>query len=197
LISRRTFVAVSGAFAALLRPFSRAAAAPATSEVQDLPLAQLTALAGAVLPTQLGADGTERAARNFATWIGGYTAGAEVLHPYGDDTIESLGPSPAPEWRAQLNDLDTRARATGGRLFASLRLDERQAIVREAIGTPEGNGLPAPLRARHVALALMSHYFNSADADDLCYEVQIRREQCRPLRNAARAPLPIAARRQS
>lgn len=197
LINRRTFVVLSGALAALLRPFGKTMAAPVTADQQDLPLPQLTALAAAVLPSSLGAGGAERAARTFATWIRGYTPGAEVLHPYGSDVIESLGPSPLAQWRAQLNDLDARARADGGRVFAALGVGERQNIIRASIGGTNGSGLPNPLAAQHVAVALMSHYFRSSEATDLCYGVQIRKEQCRPLRNAARAPVPLNQGRSS
>jgi hypothetical protein len=120
-----------------------------------------------------------------------------VLHPYGSDTIELLGPSPVAAWRTQLNDLDRRARDAGFAGFGAMGVTQRMAIVRDAVGAVEGAGMPTPLRAKHVAVALMAHYYGSPEATDLCYEVQIRREQCRPLRNAARAPIPLTPRSPS
>jgi hypothetical protein len=52
--------------------------------------------------------------------------------------------------------------------------------------------MPEPLDANHVALALVAWYFSTPDANDLCYQARIERNQCRPLINAPREPLPLA-----
>jgi hypothetical protein len=55
--------------------------------------------------------------------------------------------------------------------------------------------MPDPLAANHVVVALVAFYFGSAEANDLCYRAAIGRNQCRPLVNSPREPLPLAPRR--
>ena len=164
------------------RPSSATAAQPNAT--------QLAALAAAVLPAELGAAGTSRAATDFQRWMDGYRPGAEVNHGYGTARIERLNADPRPQWRSQLSALDADARRAGGRSFAGLPVDQRQAIVRTALAGERGESLPAPLAARHSALALLAHFYESPAATDLCYESQIGRQQCRPL--AAQSERPVA-----
>jgi hypothetical protein len=157
-------------------------------------VAQLSALAAAVLPTELGAEGTARAVGSFQRWMDGYRPGAEVNHGYGTARIERLDGDPRPQWRSQLSALDADARRAGGASFAALSIAQRQAIVRTALAGERGETLPSPLAARHVALALLAHFYESPEANDLCYEAQIGRQQCRPL--AAQAQRPVALSRR-
>ena len=46
--------------------------------------------------------------------------------------------------------------------------------------------------APHIALALLSHFYHGSEANDLCYESRIGKENCRPLVQSARKPLPLA-----
>jgi hypothetical protein len=154
--------------------------------------AMVVALAAAVLPSELGRDGAAGAARRFTQWLAGYRAGAEVLHPYGSAEIELLPPSPAAAWRGQLSALDAAARRAHGAGFGSLGIGQRQALVRDALAGATLVGMPAPLSAPHVAVALMSHFHGSPEATDLCYRAQIRKGQCRPLVTSSRQPLPLA-----
>jgi hypothetical protein len=66
--------------------------------------------------------------------------------------------------------------------------------VRAALAGERGESLPSPLAAKHVALALLSHFYDSSAATDLCYESQIGRQQCRPLAAQAEKPTPLARR---
>jgi hypothetical protein len=130
----------------------------------------IEALGDAVLPAELGPDGTTRAVNEFQQWM-----------------------DPRPQWLAQLAALDTDARR-GGQSFASLSRERRQAIVRTALAGERGESLPSPLAARHVAVALLAHFYESPLATDMCYDAQIGRQQCRPLAAQAQHPIALARR---
>jgi hypothetical protein len=160
----------------------------------QLPPQMLLAVGAAVLPSELGTDGIERAVRAFSNWIVGYHASAELLHPYGSAELTTSPRSPAPAWRQQLSALDAAARTAHGQGFASLGVPERQALVRQALAAARLARLPSPVRAPHVAAALLAHFYDSPEATDLCYQAEIRKNQCRPLVNSPREPLPIRRR---
>lgn len=197
---RRTFLAK---FAAGLAAFSAAArqlavppAARAESRIAQGAqpnAALLSALGAAVLPAELG-PATARAIADFQRWMDGYQPGAEANHGYGTGTIQRLPADPRPRWRAQLAALDEVARQRYGASFASLSRDDRQAIVRAALTDVRGDSLPTPFTAQHVALALLAHFYDSPAATDLCYQANIARQQCRPLRSAPRQPVPLTRR---
>jgi len=153
----------------------------------------LEALGDAVLPAELGPDGTTRAVTAFQRWMDGYRPGAEANHGYGTGRIDRVPADPRPQWRAQLAALDTEARR-GGNSFASLSRERRQAIVRTTLAGERGESLPSPLAARHVAVALLAHFYESSLATDMCYDAQIGRQQCRPLAAQAQQPVALARR---
>jgi len=196
---RRTFVArVTGLIAAwpllgrIRRPRALAAAHPVQPPSQPN-AALLDAVGDAVLPTELGADGVTRAVAEFQRWMDGYQPGAEANHGYGTGRIERLAADPRPQWRSQLAALDTEARGSG-QPFMALPRARRQALVRAALRGERGEALPSPLLARHVALALLAHFYDSPAATDLCYDAQIGRQQCRPLATQRQQPVPLARR---
>lgn len=172
----------------------RVAELPPEAATEALDAVALTGLAEAVLPSELGSDGATRAARAFGRWVSGYRAGAEVLHPYGSGVITRIAADPVGRWRRQLTELDGKARSAHSKAFAALDLATRQALVRQALVSEKGTRLPGPASASHVATALLSHFYGSAEAQDLCYEAQIAKNRCRPLVNTARQPLPLAPR---
>jgi hypothetical protein len=153
----------------------------------------LEALGDAVLPAELGPYGTTRAVTEFQQWMDGYRPGAESNHGYGTGRIDRVPADPRPRWRAQLAALDTEARR-GGAPFASLSRERRQAVVRTALADERGDSLPSPLAARHVAVALLAHFYDSPLATDMCYDAQIGRQQCRPLAAQAQQPVALARR---
>ena len=195
--ARRSFVArIAGALVAvpLLGPklLPRSALAAATgSQPNDSVLA---ALGDAVLPSELGADGVRRAVGDFQRWMDGYQPDAESAHGYGTGRIDRLPADPRPAWKTQLQSFDAEARRSGGQSFAGLTRERRQALVRTALAGERGESLPSPLAAKHVALALLAHFYDSSTATDLCYESQIGRQQCRPLAAQAQKPTPLARR---
>ena len=150
----------------------------------------LDALGDAVLPAELGADGVSRAVAEFQRWMDGYRPGAEANHGYGTGKIEHLPADPRPRWRSQLAALDAHARRFGPS-FSALPRDRRQALVRAALQNERGDALPNPLLARHVALALLAHFYDSPAATDLCYDAQIGRQQCRPLPAQRQQPVAL------
>jgi hypothetical protein len=192
-LTRRTFVGWIGSLGAFMgfSPLLRGegGAQASLSERDLLPLGE------AIFPGELGHDGVQSAVRAFARWLAAYKPEVEVLHGYGTGELRSTPPSPSDRWRRQLVQLDTDAKQRHGRAFASLTRPERQALVRDTLGRERIERLPAPLAAPHVAVALLSHYFGSSDANDLCYGVRIGRNSCRPLINAPREPIALARRR--
>jgi hypothetical protein len=156
----------------------------------------LAALAAAVLPSDLGTDGTARAVAEFQRWVDGYRPGAEANHGYGTGRIANLPPDPRPQWKAQLAALDADARRSGGQSFATLSRERRQALVRAALAGERGESLPSPLAARHVALALLAHFYDSPAATDLCYDARIGRQQCRLLAAQRQPPVALGRRAQ-
>ncbi len=124
----------------------------------------------------------------------GYRPGAEANHGYGTGTIQRLPADPRPRWLAQLAALDEAARRRYGASFAALSRGDRQTIVRTAVAGVRGDSLPTPLTAPHVALALLAHFYDSPAATDLCYQANIARQQCRPLRAAPQQPVPLTRR---
>jgi hypothetical protein len=124
-----------------------------------------------------------------------YRPGAEANHGYGTARITQLPADPRPRWRAQLAALDADARRAGGQSFATLSRVERQSLVRAALADERGESLPNPLLAGHVALALVAHFYESPGANDLCYEAEIGRQECRPLA-AQRQPVPLRRRQR-
>ena len=196
MLSRRTFVSwLSGVSAALgfgVRP--REVEAQGTAEPQDSPLdgAMVRGIAEVVLPAELGSDGFARVSRAFTQWAAAYRQGVELVHPYGSAQLRQTGESPAPRWKSQLTALDAQAREKHQRGFAALTREQRRGLVMTAFASERANRLPDPVEANHVAMALMAWYFASPDAVDLCYNARIGRNQCRPLVNSPREPLPLA-----
>jgi hypothetical protein len=139
----------------------------------------LREVAGVVLPAELGKEGIDRAAADFARWVNQYRAGAETDHGYGNTRIRAKGPSPAPAYLLQLAALQGRvdAETIAGAL--------KEAGVTDLPRAPGGS---------HVAADLMSFYFRSGDANDLCYRAQIGRDQCRGLAGSDQPPAPLGRR---
>jgi hypothetical protein len=196
-----------------LRHARRTQGSSAMSHADDVAL--LRALADAALPAELGPDGVARAATGFQEWMRGYRAGAELTHAYGTDRIDRTGLNPAPRWMTQLRALDTAARSAHAQGFDALDRAARQALVRTAVdaAATAGRGgrtlsandiasgavprsaesLPGIAEAPHVAVAMLAFFYESPEANDLCYEAEIGRTQCRPL--AAQSAKPVALRR--
>ena len=184
---RRSFIARLGALAAALPLAGWRFPRPTQATEANTPTAlqpnatTLAALGTAVLPSELGPDGVARAVADFQRWMDAYRPGAEANHGYGTGKIETVGADPRPRWTSQLAALDADARRSAGQSFATLTREQRQALVRASLAGERGESLPSPLAARHVAIALLAHFYESPAATDLCYDARIGRQQCRPL----------------
>jgi hypothetical protein len=144
----------------------------------------LHALAQAVLPSELPSAQLAATVAGFQSWIAGYRENVEMLHGYGTSALERSRATPATRWAAQLDAL--------GRSFADAPLVERQRIVQRELDALKADRIPSLARAPHVALAVLAHFYGSAQATDLCYEAAIGKQNCRPLAASSRKPLPLA-----
>jgi hypothetical protein len=161
------------------------------SRALDAPL--LAALGETILPESLGAAGRARAVRAFREWIAAYAPVSEEMHGYGYAEIRYTAADPAPGWNAQLQGMDLLARKQFGAGLASLKPDQRDTLVRAQLAGARNGRIPAsPLAAPHVAIALLAHWADSSEATDLAYGVRIGKDNCRPLADSPRKPLPLA-----
>lgn len=150
---------------------------------------RLIALGSVVLPVgALGRDGVERVVRGFVKWAEEFLPAAELDHPYGGDEILYGPADPKPRFRADLEALDLEAQKRYGRSFVSASDEERHTIVRLQIRGMTKGSLPSPGEARHVAVGLLSYFYATSEANDLCYQAAIERWECRGLDTASRKP---------
>ena len=193
MLSRRRFLGTL-AGAVPLAVIVRQAHAASMSFLAAAPEA-LDAIGEAVLPSELGANGTRRVVGDFRRWMEGYRENAEVDHAYGNSRLRFTGPTPATRWTKQLDDLDAAARSAKGKSFASLTVAERQELLRPLLAAERGPLGGAPDGSTHVAAALLAFFYGSSEAADLCYEASIGRRTCRPLNEQSKQPVALKARR--
>jgi hypothetical protein len=144
----------------------------------------LNELAATVLPSSLGRAKTDAIAAQFTQWVREYRAGAAMSPGYGAPRLRYKGPSPAPQYQAQLAQLASGALATTDMAVRRRQLAEylKSGPVSELTPVPEGN---------QIVTDLMSFYFYSPAANDLAYEAAIGKDTCRTLRNSGSAPEPL------
>ena len=188
--SRRTFLGWLAALMPALGGFRFPT--PWLSGLEKLDDTLLLALATAILPSEIGADGARRAAESLQKWIAGYRAGAEVNHGYGSARIRTTGADPSTRWALQLRTLEIDAQRTHGAPFPALSLDQRRALVRAQLAGDRATALPGDIAdAGHVALALLGSFYGSVEATDLCYDAAIGRNACRPLAQVTQRPVTL------
>lgn len=156
-----------------------------------LPAHTLRAVADAVLPSELGDEGRERAVAAFERWADGLEPVAELAHPYLVPETRYSGPDPRPGWAAQLEGLEKECRARHGSPLADLDVAGRRKLLARGVGQT-GPGLGSPANANHIAVALMAHFFASPVATDMCYGRTIAKQQCRGLEGAGGEPVRVA-----
>ena len=155
--------------------------------------ALLDAVATAVLPAALGPTAIRAATDAFVAWADGYEPVAEEMHGYGYADVRYLPADPSPAWRAQLTALDLLARKRSTENFATLPITQRQELLTAALRDQRGERLPAPLDARHIAVALLSHWSSGPDAWDRALGARVSTGICRTLDGVTRKPLPVMA----
>lgn len=151
----------------------------------DLDPRVLRAVGRAILPTESGPAGVERAVSGFERWLAGYREGAELVHGYGTGELRTTGPSPALRWSGQLQQLANQS-------FLTATADEQRRLVLEALAGMRLGPLLQFDRAPHIAVGLLGFFYASPDATDLCYQAKIGPNTCRPLAQSPRKPLPLA-----
>ena len=67
----------------------------------------------------------------------------------------------------------------------------RRALLDEAFKAAEVRNLPSRPDGRHVVADLMTHYFRSSGANDLCYNARIGRNTYRAIRVTTVRPEPL------
>jgi hypothetical protein len=147
-------------------------------------------VAATVLPTAIGRKGQDEAVDNFLRWIRDYKEGVPLSHGYGEPRLVKTGPTPATGYAKQLAALELAAKAKGGR-FGALSLDDRRALLDEAFKAADVRNLPARPDGKHVVADLMTHYFRSSAANDLCYNARIGRNTYRAIRVTTVRPQPL------
>lgn len=158
-----------------------------------LPEGPLRAVAETVLPTgALGADGTERALRGFVAWIDAFEPAAELDHPYLTGELRYGAPHPGPRWASQLQAMELESLRRTGASLLDRPEGERVALLEEAIREEDSAGLPGdPARADHVAVGLLSWFYGTSEANDLCYRAEIGRHGCRGIETLPEEPAPL------
>ena len=147
-------------------------------------------VAATVLPSVIGRKGQDEAVDNFLRWIREYKEGVPLSHGYGEPRLVKTGPTPAPGYAKQLAALELAATAKGGR-FGALSLDDRRALLDEAFKAADVRNLPPRPDGKHVVADLMTHYFRSSAANDLCYNARIGRNTYRAIRVTTVRPQPL------
>jgi hypothetical protein len=163
-------------------------ASQGAERVKGLDRELLDAAAEAMLPESLGRSGIRAATDAFVGWVDGYAPVAEEMHGYGYSDVRYLPADPAPAWRAQLSALDLLAQRVHRTAFAALAVPARRALIETVLREQTGDRLPAPLRAPHVTLALLSHWCASPDAWNRALGRDVSPLTCRPLDGSIQLP---------
>ena len=171
-------------------------------------------VARVVLPTELDDAARMAAVESFLRWLRGYRAGAVLDHGYGFTKIHRSPDNPAAGYQKDLTLLESRAETEFGASFISLGTQQKRVLIEKEIenhhaarkdlsnnrshlaSQQQGPLLSASASAvpkrpgdSHVAVALVTHYFRSSEANDLCYRRQIGARTCRDLFSATKEPL--------
>ena len=136
-----------------------------------------------MLPSELGASGVLRVLEKFEAWVRNYHPGADMDHGYGFTSVRSKPQSPTGAYIAQLESLREP--------LASASFEARRKIVEATLIAAEITELPRTPDGKHIVSDLMSFYFHSSDANDLCYRAAIGRDRCRGLEGSENPPPPL------
>jgi hypothetical protein len=172
IMRRRTLLQWLASLGTAIRAWSQTQAFPANQA------ATLQNLAAIVLPGTLGRTGSDRIAAQFEKYVREYRPGADTEHGYGVTRVRPKPPSPAPAYLKQL---------------AALPSPLTRAAVEGVLEAGQIKDIPRLPDGKNVIADLMSFYFRSAEANDLCYQAAIQRETCRGLAGSSQAPKPLAS----
>lgn len=190
-MQRRTLLQWLGTALAAIGLPRLTVAAPSPAALDAAAIDTLQALAGAVLPGALGADGQRAVVASFAAWLADYREGADRGHDYGvSKLLPPAPPSPVTRYPAQLAALDAAARARGAARFTALDAGDRVAVATEALAGVQK--LPSLPDGENLVADLMGHYFRRPEAWNLCYRADISWDGCRGLEGSEARPAPLA-----
>jgi len=185
---RRTLLQVLASVSVL--PVTRVRLAAQARAFTPEAVGVLRDVAATVLPSSLGRDKISLIVDRFVAWGRDYEEGVALAHGYGDPTLAKSGPSPVPDYVAQLAALDAAARGRGG-AFGTLPLETRRTLLSDALASAKVTELPGRPTGRHVVSDLMAFYFRSSEANDVAYRARIGRQMCRTLELTTRRPAPM------
>lgn len=196
---RRTFLKRAAglvpAIAVGARELSAAEAEDATGEAASLDREILQAVGEATLPAEaLGDDGVRRVVTDFQRWLDEYEPVAELDHPYLNHELRYAAADPGPRWQSQLEALDAEALKRHGSSFVQLDVAGRRSLLERQLPGDPLERLPNASRARHVATGLLTYFYSSSEANDLCYRARIGRHECRGLDDLSAPPEPLPER---
>lgn len=158
----------------------------------------LSAVGDTVLPGELGADGRRRVLDGFSRWLAAYRAAGELNHGYGTGELRYAPADPGAGWAAQLRELDLEANERFNQGFTAITADQRRGILAEQIAMEGANRLPQhPEYAHHVAVGLLTYFYATPEATDLCYGAHIGVDTCRPLEDNPKQPASLTATAQA
>jgi hypothetical protein len=138
-------------------------------------------LAAVVLPESLGRAATDTIADQFARWVREYRPSADMTPGYGFPRLRKKPPSPAAAYLAQLDQIASEA-------LTQPDLAAKRRQLAESIQGAKISNLPQIPDGTHVAVDLMSFYFQGSEANDLAHNAAIGRDQCRGLRDSGIEP---------
>jgi len=167
---RRNVLQWLAGLATSLRAWSQTTVFPADQAVA------LRNVATLVLPSTANPD---QIADRFVRYVREYRPGADTEHGYGFTRVRPKPPSPVQDYMRQLAALPTPL--TKEAVSAALE----QSQIKDLPRIPDGKSVIADL---------MSFYFRSAEANDLCYRAAIQRDTCRGLEGSSRKPQPLKER---
>lgn len=168
---RRTVLQWLASLSTAIRGWSQTAASPLAGYSGTL-----KNLAAIVLPAGVASD---QVAEKFERYVREYRPGADTDHGYGFTRVRPKPPSPAPEYARQL---------------AALPVPITREAVEASLEAAQVKDLPRLPDGKSVVADLMSFYFRSAEANDLCYRAAIGRETCRGLAGSSNEPKPLKER---
>jgi hypothetical protein len=155
-----------------------AVATPRWLRAQSIDAKSMRDLAAVVLPESLGRKRTGKIADDFVKWTVEYKEGVHIASGYGNPRTQTVPPNPSKNYAAQLAEFN-----------GSITTESVAAALEKA----KIDRIPNRPNGRHVASDLMSYFFNSADGEDLLYDAEIKRDDCRGLAGSMQRPKRFSA----
>jgi hypothetical protein len=188
-MDRRAFVQLAAA-AAVVPPLDRLALLATEPALPAAGIGTLRALAPVALPASLGRRAIGLLVDRFLDRLSGHRDGVEMDYGYGRPVLRRTPESPAPRYAEQLAALEHAAQGQG-QSFARLSPEAKRTLLEGALREAKVEQLPDLPDGRHIVSDLMAFYFQSSEANDLCYRAHVGRETCRPLATVTRRPRPL------